>query len=83
MITAFGIKGLEVAILYSSSQNSLVREILAAAGEGDEISRNPLFIKSEFSQELVTKLTAAGIPCEESQSFIHQVRILSYSTMSR
>jgi len=63
-----------VAILYSSSQNSLT---FAPIGYGDlrkGWGRNPLFIKSEFSRGVFLH-PVEGPP--ESQSFIHQVRILS------
>jgi len=92
----------KVAILYSSSQNSLwinpggIREFkfisrnpLFIKSEfslyppsflfgnilDKKESRNPLFIKSEFSH---TKEIAWGVLYDESQSFIHQVRILSW-----
>ena len=94
-----------VAILYSSSQNSLVN---AACGFHVHVDasqsfihqvrilspdkfrsghllwiattrRNPLFIKSEFSRSVTdTKEEVWGIL---SQSFIHQVRILSIETV--
>jgi len=49
----------QVAILYSSSQNSLYKKSKAVMAEGDG-SRNPLFIKSEFSlsQKIKLSLTA-------------------------
>ena len=65
-----------VAILYSSSQNSLVSNTsMTIRFSMVSVSRNPLFIKSEFS------LVLLGVALSEivwlSQSFIHQVRILS------
>jgi len=64
-----------VAILYSSSQNSLQERMGESEGHRRWASRNPLFIKSEFSHGtgIVIK-TCGGL---KSQSFIHQVRILS------
>jgi len=65
-----------VAILYSSSQNSLVGSPVTQEDMNNVQSRNPLFIKSEFSPTMRTK-TAYEVTSEKSQSFIHQVRILS------
>ena len=64
-----------VAILYSSSQNSLCRREVRKKCVGS--CRNPLFIKSEFSLAWGTLYDDYLRP---SQSFIHQVRILSYSS---
>jgi len=68
---------MRVAILYSSSQNSLMgsaseREIRLSV----KSRRNPLFIKSEFSLGGEQHLDDNSI-LDGSQSFIHQVRILS------
>ena len=92
--------GLAVAILYSSSQNSLltntppspaiwlasqsfihqVRILSYGCGRiGLALSvsgRNPLFIKSEFSLDTVWIIKYLDL-YNKSQSFIHQVRILS------
>jgi len=69
-----------VAILYSSSQNSLWDERFHDEPFPSGLSRrNPLFIKSEFSQEEAVAKTKEVFG--ESQSFIHQVRILSCSYM--
>ena len=94
-------KAWAVAILYSSSQNSLTKEVAWGVLYDDYLrpsqsfihqvrilsklekytslacnlaGRNPLFIKSEFSQEEENMENKVTI---ESQSFIHQVRILS------
>ena len=64
-----------VAILYSSSQNSLQHQAGTVLLWVQEGSRNPLFIKSEFSLGSPSSVSLHGIPA--SQSFIHQVRILS------
>ena len=40
----------DVAILYSSSQNSLKKRVYIYSYPADYAGRNPLFIKSEFSQ---------------------------------
>ena len=65
---------LRVAILYSSSQNSLA---IGFEYSIDMFSacRNPLFIKSEFSPWEGSPFTKFVFGM--SQSFIHQVRILS------
>jgi len=94
---------MEVAILYSSSQNSLRKMINNKCNKWRPKCRNPLFIKSEFSQPAWTnpggireKLKVAILYSSSqnsligrvvflegisllvlSQSFIHQVRILS------
>ena len=44
---------LDVAILYSSSQNSLVEKRILERIDKSEQGRNPLFIKSEFSRLLI------------------------------
>ena len=69
-----------VAILYSSSQNSL--RLLKCPEDGHIfVGRNPLFIKSEFSRE--DKDSQSLMECNmRSQSFIHQVRILSVKLKS-
>ena len=64
-----------VAILYSSSQNSLLSWKTGIVSYAIE-SRNPLFIKSEFSH-MRKKMSSDSEDPEQSQSFIHQVRILS------
>ena len=89
-----------VAILYSSSQNSLLATDLCRQPHHPPKSRNPLFIKSEFSHELsgmfndpvadssrnplfIKSEFSRGMGWRglsddlQSQSFIHQVRILS------
>ena len=63
-----------VAILYSSSQNSLTATGASSFSRRRQ-GRNPLFIKSEFSHAVLTRLSFC--PGLQSQSFIHQVRILS------
>ena len=66
----------KVAILYSSSQNSLgICPRGVSAPRGRPPSRNPLFIKSEFSREYGKRKEKTET--DMSQSFIHQVRILS------
>ena len=99
-----------VAILYSSSQNSLklfffffcllvflvklmsqsfIHQVRILSRERYHISkvnidrylvsRNPLFIKSEFSPR--SRISpSVSVPAISSQSFIHQVRILSSGT---
>ena len=69
--------GVEVAILYSSSQNSLGLPPYGCISKSRTPctgGRNPLFIKSEFSLGGEQHLDDNSIL---SQSFIHQVRILS------
>jgi len=66
--------GCIVAILYSSSQNSLT--FRATDRHNPASRRNPLFIKSEFSLYLCLAHALHG-RARKSQSFIHQVRILS------
>ena len=67
------VDAIEVAILYSSSQNSLMGLLNSASTRGLP-SRNPLFIKSEFSPWSIGRTRTSVV---RSQSFIHQVRILS------
>jgi len=72
----------QVAILYSSSQNSLttIKNIVNYSKLAK--SRNPLFIKSEFSlgREYFLPSQMPHLSMK-SQSFIHQVRILSDDTL--
>ena len=67
----------KVAILYSSSQNSLSEIFLWRDSQRPLwVCRNPLFIKSEFSQKY--RYALGHVRFMTSQSFIHQVRILSW-----
>jgi len=54
-----GIRG-EVAILYSSSQNSLCKKVYPDDAPIVWSGRNPLFIKSEFSRHLRNPLPCMG-----------------------
>ena len=69
---------MRVAILYSSSQNSL-RDTELSEPSSRWRCRNPLFIKSEFSPPKKWLISSLQTDDGRSQSFIHQVRILSSS----